>query len=131
MLTVESWLAVAPAAAPLATVPAAVPFTDPVRFPLSIVEVESVFAPSPLADTCPPPPPFNVPFALIVSPEFVKVAILVKPVPPFDAGKVPVPIKLPSSVIVPDAICAATILFVVIFPPSIVVVFALIILAGL
>ena len=39
MFTVESWFAVAPAAAPLATVPAAVPFTEPVKFPPSIVEV--------------------------------------------------------------------------------------------
>ena len=77
----------------------------------------------PAAVTCPPPPPFSVPFALIEIPLFVKVATLVKPVPPFDAGNCPLPSKLPSSVIVPAAICAATILFVVIFPPSIVVVF--------
>ena len=99
--------------------------------PSRIAEVASVFAPSPPAVTCPPPPPLSVPFAAIESDEFVKVAILVKPVPPFDAGKVPEPIKLPSSEIVPVAICAATILFVVIFPPSIVVVFELIIVAGL
>ena len=50
--------------------------------PARMAAVESVFAPSPPAVTCPPPPPLNVPSEDIVRAEFVKDAILVKPVPP-------------------------------------------------
>ena len=108
--------------------------------PALITEVESVFAPIVAASTCPLPAPLKVPFAFIVIPLFVKVAVLVKPVPPFDAGKVLLPIKVPSSSMAPAAIFAAVIVFadslsasilpVVIFPPSIVVVLLLIISAG-
>ena len=87
-------------------------------------------APIPAAVTCPPPAPFNVPFALILIPLFVKVAILVNPVPPDDAGSVPVT-RFPVSYISPAAIWFAVILFVVIFPPSIVVVPAFTTVAGL
>ena len=144
IVPVESWFAVAPAAAPLFTVPAAVPSTEPVKFPPSIVALLSFATfpnPIPALFTCPLPAPLKVPFAFIVIPEFVKVVILFRPVPPFDAGKVLLPIKVPSSSMAPAAIFAAVIVFadslsasivpVVIFPPSIVVVFALIIVAGL
>ena len=39
IVVVPSWLAVAPAAAPDFTVATAVPSTDPVKFPLSVVAV--------------------------------------------------------------------------------------------
>ena len=117
-----------------------VPLIFPKVTPFLIVEVESVFAPIVAASTCPLPAPVKVPFAFIVIPLFVKVLILVRPVPPFDAGNCPVPSKLPSSSMAPATIFAAVIVFadslsasilpVVIFPPSIVVVFALIIVAG-
>ena len=65
----------------------------------------------PAAVTCPLPAPLKVPFAFIVIPLFVKVATLVSPVPPFDAGNCPLPSKLPFNSIAPAAIFAAVIVF--------------------